>query len=165
MLNDATAYDELFLFVLSRIHYRHSIVYNMKRSWTTLCIPYMMTNKEIHAACDLHLIYLGQDVYGLLQPTMSTTIYVNPSKTDPKESIQPSIDTTPDKESPLCPILEQRQVPSRKLLLVKYLKTSSSPLVNPVIYDTPMQGNHDDEKLKPPSNISIMLSSRSLIPP
>ena len=71
MDNETTACDEFFLFTLSRMHYQHTVVYTMKRSWTTLCVYSHMGEEEIHAACDLHLIYLGQDVYGLLVPTIS----------------------------------------------------------------------------------------------
>ena len=77
MENETTACDEFFLFTLSRMHYWHTVVYTMKRSWTTLCIYSHMGVEEIHAACDLHLIYLGQDVYGLLVPTISPLPYPN----------------------------------------------------------------------------------------
>ena len=64
MENLLTPCDELFVFALSKAHYRHTIVYNHKRAWCTIqCFEHLI-EEALHAACNLHLIYLGQDVYG-----------------------------------------------------------------------------------------------------
>ena len=59
--------DEMFIYVLSKVHFRHTIVYNMKRPWCTIQPTELLSEDELHAVCDLHLIYLGQDVYGELR--------------------------------------------------------------------------------------------------
>ena len=58
--------DEMFIYVLSKVHFRHTIVYNMKRPWCTIQHTESLSDDELHAACDLHMIYLGHDVYGEL---------------------------------------------------------------------------------------------------
>ena len=64
MENLLTPCDELFVFALSKAHYCHTIVYNHKRAWCTIQCFEHLSEEALHAACNLHLIYLGQDVYG-----------------------------------------------------------------------------------------------------
>ena len=132
MENETTACDEFFLFALSRLHYRHTVVYTMKRSWTTLCIYSHMGEEEIHAACDLHHIYLDQDVYGLLVPTISPPSHIQttgngsnptaslvslPSQEELKPISQSSLQTT---STSVIPPLQAVILPL-KLLVVEYL--------------------------------------------
>ena len=44
----------------------------MKRPWCTLLQFDHLSEEELHAACDLRLIYLGQDVYGELKSRIGT---------------------------------------------------------------------------------------------
>ena len=173
MSNNATACDEFFLFALSWLHYRHTIVYTMKRLWTTLCAPGTMSDEELHAACDLHLIYLGQDVYGLLQPTMSLPPQVNPCSTEP-EVMPPNCDNNNSvydiEQNPSTD--NKPQVKSLKALLVEYLKTSDSSQLYLVTSDTPMCNNNDtsepvtdDERLKQTSDTINKIGNSSIIPP
>ena len=174
MSNNATACDEFFFFALSQLHYRHTIVYTMKRSWTTLCAPGTMSDEELHAVCDLHLIYLGQDVYGLLQPTMSLPPQVNPCSIvhDVMTSNCDSNDSGYNiEQSPSLDNLKP-QVKSLKMLLVEYLKTSDSSQFYPVISDTPICNDYDtsepatdDERLKQTSDTINKLGNSSIIPP
>ena len=59
--------DEMFIYILSKVHFRHTIVYHMKRPWCTIQHTEPLSEDKIHAGCNLHLIYLGQDVYGELR--------------------------------------------------------------------------------------------------
>ena len=68
MENPLNPCDELFLFALRKTHFHHTVVYNHKRAWCTVQSFEYLTADELHAACDLHLIYLGQDVYGEILP-------------------------------------------------------------------------------------------------
>ena len=77
----------VFLFILSRMHYQHTVVYTMKRSWTTLCVYGSMSEEEIHVACDLHLIYLGQDVYSQLVPTIMPSTHIQTSSITPGSTV------------------------------------------------------------------------------
>ena len=67
------ACDELFLFMLCELHNRHAVVFMSNQSWSMVQTDEPMTEDQIYAACDLHLIFLGQDVYGelMLKPTVN----------------------------------------------------------------------------------------------
>ena len=59
--------DELMLFILSRVHYRHVIVYTSNRAWSTIKTQKPLSIGEIHRMCDLHLIFLGNCTFGELR--------------------------------------------------------------------------------------------------
>ena len=59
--------DEFMLFVLSRIHCQHTIVYTYKCPWSTIDSDLPLTPDELHSACDVHLVYLGSYIFGELR--------------------------------------------------------------------------------------------------
>ncbi|MCG8625011.1 MAG: hypothetical protein MJE68_23800, partial [Proteobacteria bacterium] len=59
--------DELMIFILSRIHCRHTVVYTRNRSWSTVSSPDPLDEQELHSICDLHLVYLGNNMFGELK--------------------------------------------------------------------------------------------------
>ena len=61
-----TAADELAIFALSKMYSKHTVIYNKARPWTTLDPPYPMTETELHDNCQIHLMYVGKDSYGIL---------------------------------------------------------------------------------------------------
>ena len=61
-----TAADELAIFTLSKMYGKHTVIYNKARLWTTLDPPYPMTETELHDNCQIHLVYVGKDSYGIL---------------------------------------------------------------------------------------------------
>ena len=61
------AADELAIFVLSKMYGKHTVIYNKARLWTTLDPPYQMSEEELHENCQIHLVYVGKDSYGILQ--------------------------------------------------------------------------------------------------
>ena len=62
-----TAADELAIFALSKMYSKHTVIYNKARPWTTLGPPYPMTETELHDNCQIHLVYVGKDSYGILR--------------------------------------------------------------------------------------------------
>ena len=70
-----TAADELAIFTLSKMYGKHTVIYNKARPWTTLDPPYPMTETELHDNCQIHLVYVGKDSYGILRykPFVETT--------------------------------------------------------------------------------------------
>ena len=105
MEDPTTACDKFFLFILSRMYYWHTIVYMIKRSWTTLCVYGYMSEEEVHAACDLHLIYLGQDVYGQLVLTIMPSTHTTLTSVTPSNApIKPIVLTNKqEKYKQSCP--------------------------------------------------------------
>ena len=60
--------DELAIFALSRFYSRHTIIYTSIRPWTTLAPEHFNSIDEAHNRCQTHLVYLGQNMYGVLRP-------------------------------------------------------------------------------------------------
>ena len=67
MAKPDTAADELAIFALSKMYGKHTVIYNKARPWTTLDPPYPMTETELHGNCQIHLVYVGKDLYGILR--------------------------------------------------------------------------------------------------
>ena len=67
MSKPAIAADELAIFVLSKMYGKHTIIYNKARPWSTLDPPYLMSETELHDNCQIHLVYVGKDSYGILR--------------------------------------------------------------------------------------------------
>ena len=64
--------DEFMIYVLSRLHYRHTLVYTANRLWCTMKLSEELDRSELHSKCDLHLVYLGNNTYGELKRKPTT---------------------------------------------------------------------------------------------
>ena len=60
--------DELAIFALSKFYSRHTMIYTSVRPWTTLAPEHFTSIDEAHNRCQTHLVYLGQNMYGVLRP-------------------------------------------------------------------------------------------------
>ena len=60
--------DELAIFALSRFYSRHTMIYTSVRPWTTLAPDNSISIEEAHNRCQTHVVYLGQNMYGVLRP-------------------------------------------------------------------------------------------------
>ena len=60
------AVDELMLFILCKIHDRHTMVFTNSKLWTTVKENNNLSLDELYTICDMCLVYLGQDLYGEL---------------------------------------------------------------------------------------------------
>ena len=67
MLKPDIAVDELAIFALSKMYGKHTVIYNKARPWSTLDPPYLMSKTELHDNCQIHLVYVGKDSYGILR--------------------------------------------------------------------------------------------------
>ena len=67
MQKDNCMCDELMVFMLSRMHYCHTMIYTANRVWCTIRNIEGMDNSEIHSKCDIHLVYLGNNTYSELK--------------------------------------------------------------------------------------------------
>ena len=66
MAKPDTVADELAIFALSKMYCKDTVIYNKARPWTTLDPPYPMTETKLHDNCQIHLVYVGKDSYGIL---------------------------------------------------------------------------------------------------
>ena len=67
MSKDSSPCDELMLYVLNRIHHRHTVVYTSNRIWTTVQADDKLTEVDLMSICDLRLVYLGNKIFGELK--------------------------------------------------------------------------------------------------
>ena len=188
MENPLQACDELFLFMFSRLHLHHTVVYTKTHPWLTICTCESISDDQLYAENDLHLVYLGQDVYGELKekqvlykqpnvpavPIQEEHVSITPEGTTPQQFLnniilpidKPAIVT--DENEPVMDEKSKQHKPSAhssvtdkkekstdpstvstnvnhvippflpivlplRLLVVDYLKSCTSPLVNPVV--------------------------------
>ena len=59
--------DELMLFILCKIHDHHAMVFTDSKLWSTFEEGHQLSLDELYNICDIHLLYLGQDMYGELK--------------------------------------------------------------------------------------------------
>ena len=62
------AADELAIYALSRFFNRHTLIYTKMRPWTTLAPEHSTSVETAHDKCQTHLVYLGNNMYGVLRP-------------------------------------------------------------------------------------------------
>ena len=67
MKQDNCMCDKLMVYILSRLHYHHTIIYTSNRPWCNLQNSLNMDITELHSKCDLHLVYLGNNMYSQLK--------------------------------------------------------------------------------------------------
>ena len=47
---------------------RHALIVTQSGIWTTIHVKHGLTDDELRRKCDLHLIYLGGEAFGILKP-------------------------------------------------------------------------------------------------
>ena len=91
-LNDDRG-DEWTVFCLSRLYNRHTMIHTKKHSWCTIEEG---GNWDYEGACDTHLLYMGNNMYGELLPKSVTWLNLIPNllvSTPPLPPQQPSQQT------------------------------------------------------------------------
>ena len=68
--------DELALWCLCKMTYRHAVVYTLDHTWTTLKNK-NMTVEEINKVCDLHFAYMGYGKFASIMPVDHTVTSTN----------------------------------------------------------------------------------------
>ena len=143
-----------------------------------------MSDDQLYAESDLHLVYLGQDVYGELRekpvlsskadhisipdsenitpamldtnlmriPVVDTTAAELAESEKSKHSLLPVNGSTPGENTTVSALIPNTAIPPLlpivlplRLLIVDYLKTCTSPLVNPVVGYTVTTANADNK--------------------
>ena len=66
--SNSTPGDEFALFALCQMYTRHALIVTQSGIWTTIHVKHGLTDHELRRKCDLHLIYLGGDAFGILKP-------------------------------------------------------------------------------------------------
>ena len=66
--NNSTPGDEFALFALCQMYTRHALIITSNQIWTSVYSKHQLDNQELRRKCDLHLIYLGGNSFGILKP-------------------------------------------------------------------------------------------------
>ena len=92
--------DEWTVFCLSRLYNCHTMINNKKHSWCTIEEG---GNLDYKAACDTHLLYIGNNMYGELLPKSMTCLSLipnlrlsTPSLPKPTDATTSKVNTTTD---------------------------------------------------------------------
>ena len=68
MENNNTAGDELCLFLLGRIYFRHSTVLTKYSMWSTIDTALRVSDSQLISWSSIKLVYMGHNAYGILRP-------------------------------------------------------------------------------------------------
>ena len=68
MENNNTAGDELCLFLLGRIYFRHSTVLTKYSMWSTIDTALRVSDPQLISWSSIKLVYMGNNAYGILRP-------------------------------------------------------------------------------------------------
>ena len=66
--SNSTPGDEFALFALCQMYTRHTLVVTSNQIWTSVHPKHGLDDHDLRRKCDLHLIYLGGDAFGILKP-------------------------------------------------------------------------------------------------
>ena len=66
--SNSTPGDEFALFALCQMYTRHALIVTSTRTWTSVHPKHGLDDHDLQRKCDLHLIYLGGDAFGILKP-------------------------------------------------------------------------------------------------
>ena len=68
--------DEFALFALCQMYNRHALIVTSNQTWTSVHPKYGLDDHDLRQKCDLHLIYLGGDAFGILKPKFEWKVNV-----------------------------------------------------------------------------------------
>ena len=107
--------DEFALFALCQMYTRHALIVTQSRIWTTIHVKHGLMDHELRRKCDLHLIYLGGDAFGILRPKFEWKVDVplgHIAMVEPSEKpLQDTTDEVLSKEASVDNIGEVKDEP------------------------------------------------------
>ena len=74
--SNSTPGDEFALFALCQMYTRHALIVTSNRTWTSVHPKHGLDDHDLRRKCDLHLIYLGGDAFGILKPKFEWKVNV-----------------------------------------------------------------------------------------
>ena len=114
--SNSTPGDEFALFALCQMYTRHALVVTSKFMWTSVHSKHGLDNQDLRRKCDLHLIYLGGDAFGILKPKFEWKVDVPLGHIEmvepPGKPLTDSTTETLDKESSASNIPEVKDEPT-----------------------------------------------------
>ena len=130
--NNCTPSDEFALFALCQMYNRHALIVTSSQIWTSIHPKHKMDNQELRRKCDLHLIYLGGNSFGILKPKFEWKTEVPLSHIEvvepPNKALQDRTDKILSKEASVDNIAEVKEEPvTAELMDVTITPSSGEP--------------------------------------
>ena len=111
--NNSTPGDEFALLALCQMYTHHAIIVTSNQTWTTVYSKHKLDNHDLRRKCDLHLIYLGGEAFGILKPKFEWKVdvplgYIEMLK-PPDKPLQDETDETLSKEASVDNIADVKE--------------------------------------------------------
>ena len=74
--SNSTPGDEFALFALCQMYTRHALIVTSNGTWTSVHPKHGLDDHDLRRKCDLHLIYLRGDAFGILKPKFEWKVNV-----------------------------------------------------------------------------------------
>ena len=74
--SNSTLGDEFALFALCQMYTRHTLIVTSNQTWTSVHPKHGLDEHDLRRKCDLHLIYLRGDAFGVLKPKFEWKVNV-----------------------------------------------------------------------------------------
>ena len=130
--NNCTPGDEFAIFALCQMYTRHALIITSSQIWTRIHPKHKMDNQELRRKCDLHLIYLGGNSFGILKPKFEWKTEVPLGHIEmvelPNKALQDRTDEILSKEASVDNIAEVKEEPvTAELMDVTSTPSSGEP--------------------------------------
>ena len=131
--NNCTPGDEFALLALCQMYAQHAIIVTSSQIWTSVHPKHKLDNQDLRRKCDLHLIYLGGEAFGILKPKFEWKTDVPLGHIEmvepPDKTLQDKMDEILSKEASIDNIAEVKEEPvAAELTDVTSTPSSGGPL-------------------------------------
>ena len=113
--SNSTLGDEFALFALCQMYTRHALIVTSNRTWTSVHPKHGLDDHDLRRKCDLHLIYLRGDAFGILKPKFEWKVNVPVGHIEmiepPDKPLQNTTEETLSKEANASNIPEIKEEP------------------------------------------------------
>ena len=157
--NNCTPGDEFALFALCQMYTRHALIVTSSQIWTSVHPKHKLDNPDLRRKCDLHLIYLSGEAFGILKPKFEWKMDVPLGHIEmvepPNKTLQDKTDEILSKEASIDNIAEVKEEPVSANLTDVTSTPSSGELLDAtrnllVALPPDMQLNLDTDTQTPP---------------
>ena len=112
---NSTLGDEFALFALCQMYTRHALIVSSNQTWTSVHPKHGLDDHDLRRKCDLHLIYLEGDAFGILKPKFEWKVNVPVGHIEmiepPDKPLQDTMEETLSREASASNILEIKEEP------------------------------------------------------
>ena len=163
MSNVEVPADELAIFALSRFYNRHTMIYTSVRPWTTLAVNDSTSIEEAHSLCQTHLVYLGQNMYGVLRPRPFENVDAPIIMDEALNPMWPRRRDLPEQDKPLnlsaIPREDHESLASNPTVHSTAASNTETSFDSPIAITLPTQG--DPDVLEVDAETDVILSDLS----